>query len=309
MKRDFLVSIITINYNNYDGLSATMNSVINQDYSNIQYIVIDGGSNDGSVELIKEYSDRLYYWVSENDKGIFHAQNKGVSIATGDFILILNSGDSLVKNDSVSSVVKYLDEGIQIAACDLFFSDRGRKYKKVSPESVSVSYFLNHVLYHPGLLVSKEVYKKYGLYDESLKLTADWEFCMRTAGIAGCSYKHIPVVLSIFDMSGISSQQSTSKDQEIERQSVLKKYFPETVSKELRVLQDILDERGISLVNQMEKQLLQFDAFTILKSEIRNKPRLSLFMKIIFSKLNLYQKKIALKMLIRTLWRKKKVIS
>ena len=88
------LSIITINYNNREGLRKTIESVVNQTYRNFEYIIIDGGSTDGSVEVVKEYADRISYWVSEPDNGIYNAMNKGVLAANGKYIQFLNSGDT-----------------------------------------------------------------------------------------------------------------------------------------------------------------------------------------------------------------------
>ena len=86
-------SIITVNYNNKEGLRKTIESVISQTFRDFEYIVIDGGSSDGSAELLKEYSDKITYWVSEPDKGIYNGMNKGIAKATGDYLNFMNSGD------------------------------------------------------------------------------------------------------------------------------------------------------------------------------------------------------------------------
>ena len=91
------ISIITINYNNCEGLRRTIESVVNQTCRDFEYIIIDGGSTDGSVDVIKRYADNIDYWVSEPDKGIYNAMNKGIRMATGDYVQILNSGDMFVR--------------------------------------------------------------------------------------------------------------------------------------------------------------------------------------------------------------------
>ena len=98
------LSIITINLNNADGLYRTINSVINQTYKNIEYIIIDGGSSDNSCDVIKKFEEHLTYWISENDNGIYEAMNKGIIKSTGDYIYILNSGDILYSNNTIKNV-------------------------------------------------------------------------------------------------------------------------------------------------------------------------------------------------------------
>ena len=102
------LSIITINYNHKEGLLKTIKSVVNQTYHDIEYIVIDGGSTDGSVDVVKQYEDSISYWVSEPDCGIYNAMNKGVAKATGEYCLFLNSGDSLHGTDSILEFVSKL---------------------------------------------------------------------------------------------------------------------------------------------------------------------------------------------------------
>ena len=97
-------SIITINYNNCEGLRRTIESVVNQTCHDFEYIIIDGGSTDGSVDVIKQYADQIDYWVSEPDKGIYNAMNKGVAVAKGEYCLFLNSGDSLHNNSALAKV-------------------------------------------------------------------------------------------------------------------------------------------------------------------------------------------------------------
>jgi glycosyltransferase involved in cell wall biosynthesis len=100
------LSVITINYNNCDGLRKTIESVVSQTFTDFEYIIIDGGSTDGSVDVIKEYAGRIDYWVSERDRGCYHAMNKGVKVAQGEYVIFMNSGDSFYTNDVIDAFVK-----------------------------------------------------------------------------------------------------------------------------------------------------------------------------------------------------------
>ena len=99
-----LISVVTVSYNAVDTIERTILSVLNQTYSDIEYIIIDGGSTDGTVDLIKKYADKITYWVSEPDQGIYDAMNKGIDVATGEWINFMNSGDSFYRQDVLSSL-------------------------------------------------------------------------------------------------------------------------------------------------------------------------------------------------------------
>ena len=103
------LSVITINYNNRDGLRKTIESVVNQTCRDFEYIIIDGGSTDGSVDVIKQYADRIDYWVSEPDKGIYHAMNKGIAVAHGEYLNFMNSGDCFYESTVVENVLQLKD--------------------------------------------------------------------------------------------------------------------------------------------------------------------------------------------------------
>ena len=113
------LSVITINFNNRDGLRKTIESVVNQTFKDFEYIIIDGGSTDGSVDVIKEYADRIDYWVSEPDKGIYNAMNKGIDVAKGEYCIFMNSGDCFYVNDVYENVFRELD-GVDIIIGDSY---------------------------------------------------------------------------------------------------------------------------------------------------------------------------------------------
>lgn len=114
------LSIITINYNNRDGLQHTIESVINQTSHEFEYIIIDGGSTDGSVDIIKQYTNQIDYWVSEPDRGIYHAMNKGIDIAKGEYCIFMNSGDLFHNTSSIKDSINHLD-GTDIVNGNTFF--------------------------------------------------------------------------------------------------------------------------------------------------------------------------------------------
>ena len=119
------ISIITINYNDKVGLKKTIESVINQTWRDFEFIVIDGGSTDGGKEILEQNSDKIDYWVSESDNGIFNAMNKGIKVATGDYLLFLNSGDWFYSSNVISDVEKIIDGSV-----DIYYGNAVFKFEK-----------------------------------------------------------------------------------------------------------------------------------------------------------------------------------
>ena len=214
MKR---ISVITINYNNLTGLKATIESVIGQTYTELEYIVIDGGSADGSAELIKN-TGGIAYFVSEKDKGIYHAQNKGIKASTGDYCLFLNSGDCLTESNTIEKAVQAgLDKDIVYG--DLILEDReGNRSRGISPDNLNSFHFMISTLWHPCSFIKRSLFEKYGNYRENYRITGDYEFFIRTILKHKASYKHIRQFISIFNTEGIGSSDKHRELQEKERE-------------------------------------------------------------------------------------------
>lgn len=197
------LSIITINLNNVDGLKVTMQSVFHQSFCDIEYIVIDGGSKDGSAELIKKNADRIDYWISEPDAGIYNAMNKGILQATGKYVLFLNSGDYLANNDVLSFMSKELT-GEDLVYGNLYEGTKLDGTLTVFPDVLTVRYMMQYYLGHPSTFIKRCLFED-GLYSEDLKIAADWEFFFRHIVIKGCSYKHVDKTVSIYNLDGLSA--------------------------------------------------------------------------------------------------------
>ncbi|OAQ38606.1 hypothetical protein A5893_14430 [Pedobacter psychrophilus] len=201
------ISIITINYNNKIGLERTIKSVTCQDYINIEYIIIDGGSIDGSAEIIDKYKSKINYWISEKDNGIYAAMNKGIAKSTGDYLLFLNSGDIFTSNESIASV--FLNPNfkiIDIIYGNLSCIDKDGIVTVLSyPKKLSFEYFIYFSLPHPATFIRKQLFDTYGMYDESLKISSDWKFFLLMICKNNCSYKFIDITLSEYQLDGISS--------------------------------------------------------------------------------------------------------
>lgn len=224
------LSIITINYNNKVGLQKTIESVINQSAKDFEYVIIDGGSTDGSVEIIKEYADKIDYWVSEKDKGIYHAMNKGALAAHGEYTLFLNSGDAFIDGDVLNKVFEndlYAD-----IVCGNIVNDKGGTM--IAPQKVTMEYFLLGCLPHPSSFIKRSLFDTHP-YDERFKIAGDWEFFMYHLIVENVTYQHININVTLFDTTGISC--STSKDlHDIElRKEVIARILPPRVAEDFSV--------------------------------------------------------------------------
>lgn len=205
------ISIITACYNSSSTLSDAINSVRNQSYSDIEYIIIDGGSADGSVEIIKKNSEYISKWISEPDKGIYNAINKGIKLASGNVIGLLHSDDLLADNLIIERIAKaFINSGADVLYGDLIYvskSDTGKvfRYWKAG------KYNKKKLLYgwmppHPTFFVKKEIYDKIGGFDEKFKIAADYEFILRTLNYIKTQVVYIPEVITKMRIGGASNK-------------------------------------------------------------------------------------------------------
>ena len=197
------LSIITINYNNKSGLQKTIDSVICQTWRDFEWIIIDGGSTDGSKELIEQYQQHFSYWCSEPDKGVYNAMNKGIAKAKGEYLQFLNSGDSFHQTDVLERVSTYLAQNIDIVYGDLNYVSENSNFVVRYPEKLSIHYFLIHSIGHPSSYIKAELLKNNG-YREEFKIVSDWYRFLewfRERRI----FHHINVLVTDYDTTGISS--------------------------------------------------------------------------------------------------------
>ncbi len=207
-----------------EGLKKTMTSVLDQTYKSIEYIIIDGGSTDGSKEYIETHKDSLSYWVSEPDTGIYNAMNKGISRATGDYLLFLNSGDWLVGEKIIENIEPEAFNA-DIISCNIEVIGNGRRFIKSPPETIKFSYLYKNTLPHQSTFIKKELFNSVGYYDENLVITADWKFFIQAICTFNYSYSKIDKVLSFYNLEGISAQKENILKLKKERQATLHKHF------------------------------------------------------------------------------------
>lgn len=200
------LTVITINYNNHTGLKKTMTSVLSQtNREAFDYVIIDGGSTDGSAELIIRHADALSYYCSERDGGIYNAMNKGVAHSEGEYLLFLNSGDVFDNSHVIESILPNLD-GTDIIYGDLLLVGANTETDTSLlrfPDRITLQFLLEASLPHPASFIRRELLIRHP-YDETLRVVSDWKFFVEVLYGDRCSYRHIAFTVSRFDTSGVS---------------------------------------------------------------------------------------------------------
>lgn len=221
------VSIVTINYNNREGLARTIRSVITQDYPDLEYIVIDGGSDDGSQELIEKHKDRIHYAVSEKDGGVYDAQNKGLKQCTGDYVLVLNSGDELAGPSVLSGVFSLPhDKDILYGNMIIVYPD-GRRETGHMPAQIGFEHMMRDTLWHPVSFVKKSFLGQVGLYDTSYRIVADYEWFLRAIFQNNAALEYLNETISVFYLGGLSSDPQNAEKLKAERLAAQRSVFGE----------------------------------------------------------------------------------
>lgn len=222
------VSIITVCYNSARTLQETIESVLTQSYQNIEYIIIDGNSTDETPAILTQYQNRIAHIVSEPDKGLYDAMNKGIALSTGEVIGILNSDDVLAHSGVIADVVAAMNDNTEAICSDVnIFKDKKenvvRKYRCTRWKPWM--FRIGHQPPHPGFFVRKTCYEKYGSFDLQFKRAADFELLLRFIGVHKINTKFLPYT-SVLMRSGGSSQQGLTAISEanIEDHRALKKH-------------------------------------------------------------------------------------
>lgn len=207
------LSIITINYNNRDGLKKTINSVLAQTWTDYEWIVVDGGSTDGSRELIEQYQEHMAYWCSEPDKGVYNAMNKGIAQAKGEYMNFMNSGDTFYETETLQKVFA------ERRTADVLYGDWMQIYKDHTslqhfPSPVEIYGLWCKNICHQAMFIKSRLLRMKG-YDESLKIYADWKRWIELA-LYGVTFEYVPHPVCRYDMDGISSTTSDLHSREWE---------------------------------------------------------------------------------------------
>lgn len=204
MNEDPKVSIITVVYNGEAHLEQTIRSVLGQSYGNIEYIIIDGGSTDGTLSLLEQYDEHIDYWVSEPDGGIYDAMNKGIAKATGEIVGLINA-DDWYETDAVEKAVQAFErtKADVVHGGMYILKENGEGFVK-SAVSEMQKLSKGMLLNHPTVFARKALYDKYGGFDTSYRIVADWEMMMRWK-LQGAEFAALEETLANFRMGGVSS--------------------------------------------------------------------------------------------------------
>ena len=225
-----LISVITVVYNGVNHLEETIESVINQSYDNVEYIVIDGGSNDGTFDIIKKYEDKIDYWVSETDEGIYDAMNKGISLSSGDIIGIINADDYYL-TDTLNTVQKEFNKDIDILYSDCKFLDIDKLTTRKSNHNLLN---IKMSIFHPSVFIRKSIYQRYGFFDSSLKISADYKF-LHFLYKKNKIFKKANDILTVIRLGGVSTNSRLAIEETFEIQKNNSLFFA-YVFKYLRLL-------------------------------------------------------------------------
>ena len=248
------LSIITVNLNNLEGLKKTYESVVCQTFTDYEWLVIDGGSTDGSREFIEEHQDKFAYWCSEPDKGIYNAMNKGIVRAKGDYLNFMNSGDCFVCEETLATVFGkkrtadilygYVIEGDVNGKCT--------PSRMMKPDIYWYDLFLQ-TFPHQSSFIRRTLFTINGLYDENCKIVADWKWFVIAILNHEASYEFIPYKIAVIQEGGISSTPAC----ELERQQQRKKIFPKYITED--------DVQNLTILSIIQSTQLTRFLFKIVK--------------------------------------------
>ena len=247
-----LISIITINYNNAQGLKKTIDSVSSQSFQDFEFIVIDGNSTDNSVDYIKQ-NNRINYWVSETDNGIYDAHNKGINKATGDYLLFLNSGDILADNIVLQKVASHFFSKKSFYYGNLILEKNKVLEKHIAPSSIDLDFMINSTLWHPCVFIKSELFKLYGLYNVDFKIAGDYEFFIRCLLKPNISTEYINEFIAIFDGNGISNDSKNTELQVKERENAWKLNISDSIYNSLKQQNAYSRSKFSSIINTIQK--------------------------------------------------------
>lgn len=244
LKKKPLITIITVVFNGEKTLERTIQSVINQTYKNIEYIIIDGNSTDGTLGIIQKYNKKIDYWISEQDKGIYNAMNKGIKLAKGDYIYILGSDDYLYDREVLQKISIHLLNNYDLVYGDIktihkvygeiIFPKREIKLKDIKRRKMPP---------HTSLFMKKDIILGKGLFNTEYKIASDYELICKCY-LDNYNVKYIPEIIAIFSLDGTSSNSSNQWKLYREDKKIIRENFG------LRYSFNYLMVHGFSLIVQ-----------------------------------------------------------
>lgn len=197
-----LITVITVVYNGEKFIKQTILSVINQTYDNIEYIIVDGKSSDNTLDIINRYKNEINTLISEKDRGISDAMNKGLSVAKGNYIIFLHADDYFASNEVIEKAVDCIEGDEDILIAEIYF---GQNLKRFTSRGFNFWINFKTGIHHQGSICHRRLFEKIGAFDINIKIAMDYDFFLR-AFQHKVTYKRCPVILSVMRETGVSSQ-------------------------------------------------------------------------------------------------------
>jgi glycosyltransferase involved in cell wall biosynthesis len=260
------LSIITINFNNASELLKTIHSVLKQSWMDFEFLIIDGGSTDQSLEHIKAIDDKLAYWVSEKDNGVFHAMNKGILKAKGEYLLMMNAGDYFHDNDVLRRIF-----GTNEFNEDILYGDVERAAESevfassIFPDTLTFNFFRKGSLSHQSSFIKRDLHSMVGMYDQNFKYCSDWKFFILAICKYNVSYRHLPFLVAVCDCGGLTCNPANFPAMALENHLVLKQFFPAFLNDYRQI--DILENQKLkNRVSSLKRNVKAFIKMSLAKS-------------------------------------------
>ncbi len=254
-----ILSIVTVNYNNAAGLLATIESVVAQQQTEVEFLVIDGGSTDESLQHIKANAKYIHLYCSEPDKGVYDAMNKGIALARGHYIIFLNSGDTFYNAQVLKTVWPALQTKtvpVLYGKPNLVFNNGRQEVLESQPETMNLSFLMNSTLNHQSAFILKACLIEYGCYHLNYKYVADYEFFLKVYLKQANAFEALPHVIANYKLDGMSSKPENTLAIQHERQLIQLQFFTAEV---------------IAMFHQ-QFQLAQHPFYWTMSSSIRKRP-------------------------------------
>lgn len=242
------LSIITICYNE-PNVTKTCDSIVNQTWQDFDWIVIDGGSSQDFLDKFEPYKKRINKFISEKDNGIYNAMNKGLAQATGDYVNFLNTGDMYFNNNVLFKIfenMKFSGEILYGTTYNVYPTSSEKNAITTNPDKIQKDFFILSNIQTPSMFIKRELFEKFGYFEETYKIASDRERWLDFVS-NGVEFTYTSQTFSTFDMSGISSKESTQSIHEEEIMNILKKYYSEEYIINLR-------ERFRQYLEQIQRQ-------------------------------------------------------
>lgn len=248
------LSIITINFNNKEGLQRTIDSVVKQTWREFEWFLIDGGSTDGGADLVKQYQEYFTCWVSEPDRGVYDAMNKGIRWATGDYCLFLNSGDWLLHENVLMDVFsKEHDKDILVGWIERMKCGNRILDKGFNTENITIRHLLRNSLPHQATFIKRNLFDKYGLYDDTLKIVADWKFFVQCIIFHNATIENLCIPVTYYEGEGLSDHAENGGG--IEWRRSLEEMIPQRIIDDFPLIMSLDDVKSLPFTSNLYRVL------------------------------------------------------